>query len=231
MEIDLIMSYLPSRIPQGSNPSAQIGLTPVNGSAGSFLRSDGAPSLDTTITPTLSGLWIFGAGAKRTAGTSSTNAGLGGVIFDHFADVGNTTTTETDLYSDTIAANMLDTNGAKLGAAYGLTLVSSATATRQVRVYFAGTVIFDSTALTTTSTGAMDLRVFIIRDTSTTIRYIVRADVTGLTSATYLSVGKLTGLTLTGTNILKITGQAGGTGAATNDIVAIAGSGEFQPAF
>ncbi len=45
-----------------------------------------------------------------------------------------------------------------------------------------------------------------------------------------LSTGELTGLTLSGSNILKITGQAAGTGAATNDIVAKMGFVEFKAA-
>ncbi len=42
----------------------------------------------------------------------------------------------------------------------------------------------------------------------------------GAALAAYTAVGELTGLTLSGTNILKITGQAAGVGAASNDIVA-----------
>lgn len=39
----------------GANPTASVGLTAVNGSATTFLRSDGAPALDQTIQPTWTG--------------------------------------------------------------------------------------------------------------------------------------------------------------------------------
>ena len=40
----------------------------------------------------------------------------------------------------------------------------------------------------------------------------------------FASVGTLAGLTLTGTNILEITGTAAGTGAANGDVTAIMGT-------
>lgn len=43
----------------GANPSASVGLSAVNGSAGTFLRSDGAPALSQSIVPTWSGLHTF----------------------------------------------------------------------------------------------------------------------------------------------------------------------------
>lgn len=59
----------------GANPSALVGLTAVNGAAGTFLRSDGAPALDQSIAPTWTGVHTFsGAGARVAftgAGTSS----------------------------------------------------------------------------------------------------------------------------------------------------------------
>jgi len=151
--------------------------------------------------------------------------GLGGCIFDHFADAGNTTTTETDLYSDTIPASTLDANGVKLSAEYGGTFVSSATATRQVKVYFAGTVIFDSGALTVSAAASWNLDVLIVRVSSTVVRYTIIFLSGGLSSLTPPSTGELTGLTLSNSAVLKITGQSAGTGAATNDIVAKAGTG------
>lgn len=45
----------------GANPSATLGLTAVNGSAATFLRSDGAPALSQTIVPTWSGIHTFSA--------------------------------------------------------------------------------------------------------------------------------------------------------------------------
>lgn len=54
-------------IPLAANPSASVGLSVVNGSAATFMRSDGAPALSQTITPVWTGLHQFsGAGASTT---------------------------------------------------------------------------------------------------------------------------------------------------------------------
>jgi hypothetical protein len=43
----------------GANPTASVGLTAVNGSAGTFMRSDAAPALSVSISPTWSGFHTF----------------------------------------------------------------------------------------------------------------------------------------------------------------------------
>lgn len=54
----------------GANPTASTGLTAVNGSAITFMRSDGAPALDQTIIPTWTGLHTFNP-TLSTGGTAS----------------------------------------------------------------------------------------------------------------------------------------------------------------
>lgn len=49
----------PAAVPSGANPSASVGLTAVNGSASTFLRSDGAPALSQSIVPTWTGQHTF----------------------------------------------------------------------------------------------------------------------------------------------------------------------------
>lgn len=149
-------------------------------------------------------------------------------LFDHYADAGNGTTVETDLYSDTIPAARLGANGDKLEAEYGGVFVSSVTATRQIKIYFGGTAIFDSGALTLSLSAAWTIYVTIIRVSATVIRYMISMTTEGAALAAYTAVGEVTGLTLSGTNVLKITGQAAGTGAATNDIVAKMGYVEWR---
>lgn len=163
-------------------------------------------------------------------GASTAFAKVGGAIFDHYADQGNTTTSETDLYSDTIPANAFSVNGQKITAHYAGTLVSSATATRELRVYFGGTMIFDTGALSLSVAGDWVIDVVVIRDSSTSVRCDVKANLTGPSTGAYANYQAVTGLTLTGTTILKITGQAGGVGAATNDIVAKLGTVSWLPA-
>lgn len=60
----------------GANPTATIGLTAVNGSAGTFTRSDGAPALSQSIAPTWTGTHIFnGTGfSVATSGVIPTRA-------------------------------------------------------------------------------------------------------------------------------------------------------------
>ena len=53
----------------GANPTASVGLTAVNGSATTFLRSDGAPALSQAIVPTWTGGHLF-EGARATISSS-----------------------------------------------------------------------------------------------------------------------------------------------------------------
>lgn len=173
----------------------------------------------------------FAAGSKRVAlSLTATAYKAKGALFDYSADVGNGTTVETDLYSSSIAANTLFTNNDKLTAFYGGTFVSSGTATRQIKLYFGGTAIFDTGALTLSLSSAWTMYVEIIRVSATVIRYMVSLTTQGASSAAYTACGELTGLTLSNTNTMKITGTAAGVGAASNDIVAKMGSINRIPA-
>lgn len=54
----------------GANPTASVGLTAVNGTAITFLRSDGAPAISQAIVPTWTGLHTFN---KQSIGVTSTD--------------------------------------------------------------------------------------------------------------------------------------------------------------
>lgn len=163
---------------------------------------------------------ILVVNSTQTALTYGGKLGNTGPLFDHYVTVGNVTTGETDLYSDSITASTLASNGDKLEIGYGGSFVSSGTATREVRIYFGGTQIFDTGALTLSLSAAWTAYVEIIRVSATVVRYMVSMTTEGAALAAYTAVGEVTGLTLSSANILKITGQAAGVGAATNDIVA-----------
>lgn len=169
-----------------------------------------------------------GQALKRVAGVLAF-AAVPAALFDHYVNAGNSGTAETDLYSVTIAAAQLAANGDKLRTEYGGAFVSSGTATRQVRIYFGGTLIFDTGALTLSLSSAWTVYVTIVRVSATVVRYMASFTTQGAALAAYTSSGEVTGLTLANTNILKITGQAAGVGAATNDIVARLGYVEFLP--
>lgn len=144
----------------------------------------------------------------------------GGSIKDFYTDASNTGTSETDLYSHTTPANTLDVDGQKLTARFS-GIFSDITATGRLRCYFGGSNIFDSGALTlTSSTGNWDVELLIIRSSATTVRVIVTATAPGASTSQFTTQSDVGGLTLTGTNILKITGTAGGAGGGTGDITA-----------
>lgn len=167
---------------------------------------------------------VLGAATATTvaikAGTSTGNiAKVGGTIFDHFVDttVGGA---EADIYTDTLPANIFATNGDKVTASYGGNFVTVGTELTQLKTVFAGTTIWDSTGVAP-STGTTSWRVVaeLIRVSSTVVRYVVSLNTSGASGFVYCTSGELTGLTLSGTNILKVTGTSSGVGSGSGDIV------------
>ena len=160
-------------------------------------------------------------GAHYETLVSNLRYGKGGCIFNAFADKGNVTIDETILHSYTTIANTFSTNGESISANYGGVFVRSSTATRKLKVYFGGTggtQIFDSTALITDNS-SWTVTVMVMRVSATVVRYMVYMNSPLADTALHTAAGELTGLTLSSTNILKITGQAAGVGAANDDIV------------
>lgn len=152
--------------------------------------------------------------------------GKGGPIKDFVADVANTSTTETDLFTYTTKASTLSATGEKLNFDLSGQL-SDITSTAQLRFYFAGTSFGDTGAITIGATGGWTARCRIIRTGSTTARASVEASFQG---TTYSMETDLTGITFTNTNIIKVTGQAGGAGGGSNDITAKEGVVYWWPA-
>jgi hypothetical protein len=78
----------------GANPSVSIGLTAVNGSAITFMRSDAAPALDQSIAPTWSDLHIFSRASSSQLNRFNSDAANGPFVsFSRSgttkADIGN----------------------------------------------------------------------------------------------------------------------------------------------
>lgn len=67
---------LPGSFDGFANPSAQIGLSAVNGSATTAMRSDAAPALDQGITPTWTGAHIFSAAPPAVTISNANNPSL-----------------------------------------------------------------------------------------------------------------------------------------------------------
>lgn len=73
----------------GANPTASLGLTAVNGSASTFMRSDGAPAIDQALAPTWTGVHNF----SNASPIKLTSAATSGIIAYNTSD--QTTNTET----------------------------------------------------------------------------------------------------------------------------------------
>lgn len=168
--------------------------------------------------------------AVQAGGASGYIVKVGGVIFNDFADatVGGA---EADIYTYTIPASMLNTNGQKVIASYSGQFTTVGTEATQLKVYLAGTAIWDSTAVVpATGTTSWKVSVELIRKSSSVVIYSVTLTTTNALGYTYATTSELTGLTLTGTNILKITGTSSGTGSGAGDIVGKMSYGEWKPA-
>lgn len=199
-------------------------LSTVHVKAGTTSANTAPIQLDngTRETTARAGVWEYENNFYKTDNSLNRYA-LGGVIKDFITDVGTpASTAETDLYTYTSLAGTLAVNGDKLDAEYALQLTSTGGITKQIRAYFGGTLIFDTGALSIGAATDFIVNAMIVRDSSTSVRCYVTANTTGATITAYAKVTKVTGLTLSGTNVLKITGTVG-TGAAANDVKAIAG--------
>lgn len=167
-------------------------------------------------------LRVGGLASIRAGLATAKQATLGGSIKEYFASVGNVGTGEDDLFTYTTEANIFGTNGDKIQGQYSGTTAANAN-NKTIKLYFAGTNILSSTALALNDKNwKMDFT--LIRVSATVVRYTASFTYEGNT-AEILEVGELTGLTLSGTNILKITGEA----TATNDIVATMGTVTANP--
>ena len=170
------------------------------------------------------------AGGKLSVG--KTQAKVGGTIDQKFSSTGTpASTTETDLHSFTTVASSLGTDGDGFTMTSGGTFAGNASATSQLRVYFGGTQIFASGALTAASAASWHIECMIIRDSSTTVRCVTKFTTASAVSAPLVTQTDVTGLTLSSSNILKVTGQGGGASPASNDIVYKLGRIRFEPVY
>lgn len=155
-------------------------------------------------------------------------------IFDNYTDVNNGTTSETDLYSNSITAGLLAVNGDKILATYQIVCTGAALASQDMRIYFGGTLIYDTGALSIGAvTSNFTFEVTIIRESAATastgiVRCSVAASTDFATLFPYSKYTRITGLTLGNAQVLKITGQASGAGAASNQITSKVGVVSFE---
>lgn len=120
---------LPAGVPtSAANPTASTGLTAVNGSATTFMRSDAAPPISQTIIPTWTGLHIFQGGINTSGNITAAQWLTGGINFKTVA------ATYTDNSSSgTVAFNAINSFGIPT-----LVASSATTYTTAATVYIAG---------------------------------------------------------------------------------------------
>jgi hypothetical protein len=172
-----------------------------------------------------SGIRLVTADASGQLGTTSVPAGGPIPIDAQYTDANNTGTSETDLYTKTTAANTLPANGNVLTfETWGL--FNDATATANLQFYFAGTAFGGTGALALTSLSTWSAHGTIIRTGTSTARAYVTVQTNG---GDYISTATLGGLDFTATNILKVTGTAGGAGGGSNDITGQGWKVVYQP--
>jgi hypothetical protein len=147
------------------------------------------------------------------------NSVLPHTIDKQFIDANNTGTGETDLYTKSVAANTLGSNGQSLSFEVG-GVFNDATATANLQLYFAGTAFAGTGAMTLTGTGAWRAQGSIIRVSSSVYRATVTYYADNTSQKIFTSSANVTSVDFTTSNIFKITGTAAGAGGGSNDITA-----------
>lgn len=165
--------------------------------------------------------YVLTADSGEATGIKWAAAAAGGpdVLFANHTDVGNVGAGEDDLHTNTLAAGQLAADGDSIRFIYMCTGIPAKFP--KVTVYFAGSAI---TAADPVEEDFLIVEGTLIRTSSTTVAYQANLAKNG-----FYYGGVLTGLTLSGTNVLKIAGE--NTVDTTNDaIVANASTITYFPA-
>lgn len=144
-------------------------------------------------------------------------------LFSHYTDASNTGTTENDLYSDTVAAGQLSDDGDVIRFTYsGVTAANGNW--KEAKVYFAGMQIGGTTAIAAND-NAFTISGSLMKTGEGSIVYECVTTIAQIGNAVY--GGELTELTLSNSQILKITGNSN---TQANDITVKTGKVSFEPA-
>jgi hypothetical protein len=163
-------------------------------------------------------LTVFRTGSADAGGTqivaggaTSTLAAVGGKLHTGTTQTGNTAGTETDLYSFSVPASTLSTNGNALHLECGGTFAGTANTDKRLRLKFGATTLYDTGALAITSATAWTLMANVLRTGAAT----QKGSTAFTSSSAVLPAGagySTAAETLSGAVTIKITGQ--GTGAS-----------------
>lgn len=159
------------------------------------------------------------ASTAPVVGISGVVAAPSGMIAQSLTPVGNNGAGEDDLISFTLAGNLLGVNGQRLFAQFNG--IAAANANNKVfRIRYGSTLAFTSGTLSLNASESWRIDVTVVRLTATTQRIssvFWTSDNSGIVSATVVTGANNTTAaeTLSGTVVLKMTGEA----VTTNDIV------------
>lgn len=132
----------------GANPTALVGLAAINGVATTFMRSDAAPALNVTISPTWTGTHTFSNtivgsvnGNAATATALQNARTINGVSFDGTANIVVTAAAGT-LTGTTLAANVVNSSlTSAAGGAFGTGAYAPAAAAANPSATVSGTAV------------------------------------------------------------------------------------------
>ena len=147
------------------------------------------------------------------------------VLFSTVTGTVNVGAGEDDLYSYTLPASTFSADLQIITAQFSGYVIGHASGTRTIKIYFGGTQIFTSGALAETTNANWHADVTIQRVSSSAVKYAV----TFMRRATFstFAMSQVTGLTLTNTQIFKVTGES--STAADGDVAIYMGHGIWHP--
>jgi len=137
-----------------------------------------------------------------TAGTSSTFVRVPGILKVFNTQVNTSTTVETDLYTYTIPANVLSTDGDKLVFTTYFDFTNTGASAGQIKSYFGSTGINSTSSISFSGYGLMETTYK--RLSSTTVGVFTTPKGTITNASNYLLV---TSVDFTTTNVIKMTGR------------------------
>lgn len=126
--VSIVAGDLPGSFSGFSNPSAQVGLSAVNGSATTAMRSDAAPALSQSISPTMTGSWRFNlpiglwnTAPVSNAGLTMTNAAISGGGYGMNVSVGGSDDADVAWFGGRFASNWSGSGSSFHAAVIGVT--------------------------------------------------------------------------------------------------------------
>ena len=157
-----------------------------------------------------SGLAIDGSGVLSATTSSSTP------LFDYYTDVANSGASETDIYTGTVAASKLSSNGDKIVSMYSGVFGTDNTVNKKITIKIGGVEVFSTGLFNTIGNGFWRIDATTIRTSSTTARTTALFNATtsaGITN--YTTTLDASGINFSTPLIYKLTAIAGSTGQLT----------------